>query len=265
MADTTLDQVCAQLATLTEKVEAMSRLEGRRAKPGTIIDTETAAVRPDEEMDWPKVAEYLGHARRRRRGPMAGPAVSRRQRQPHVSDLVSARRNTCCAGRRSGRLHLARTTWRANTKCCRGCTRRSISAPRSYHLVTDESVIGAKFIVVQRRTGVVIRERFPDAMLAHPRLAERASYALIDAMAELHNVDPTRTGSATSVGLTDSSKRQVEGWAARWELAKDKDVPLFYEVHRRLEAAVPSPQRVSVLHNDLKFDNCQFHPRIPIA
>ena len=34
----------------------------------------------------------------------------------------------------------------------------------------------------------------------------------------------------------------------------------FYEVHRRLEASVPAPQRVSILHNDLKFDNCQFQP-----
>ena len=82
-------------------------------------------------------------------------------------------------------------------------------------------------------------------------------------MADLHNVDPHANGLG-DLGRPDGfAKRQVDGWAARWELAKDKDVPLFYEVHRRLEASVPSPQRVSVLHNDLKFDNCQFQPENP--
>ena len=124
-------------------------------------------------------------------------------------------------------------------------------------------MIGSKFIVVQRRTGVVIRDRFPDAMLAHPRLAERASYALIDAMAQLHNVEPAANGLG-ALGRPDGfAKRQVEGWAARWELAKDKDVPQFYEVLGRLGASLPIPQRVSILHNDLKFDNCQFNAADP--
>ena len=93
-------------------------------------------------------------------------------------------------------------------------------APRSYHLCTDESVIGAKFIVVERRTGVVIRDRFPASMLGEPHLAARASYALIDAMAELHNVDPVAHGLADLGKPAGFAQRQVDGWASRWELAK---------------------------------------------
>jgi aminoglycoside phosphotransferase (APT) family kinase protein len=35
------------------------------------------------------------------------------------------------------------------------------------------------------------------------------------------------------------------------------------EVHALLHAARPSPQRASILHNDLKLDNCQFDPGNP--
>ncbi|MFM7119672.1 MAG: phosphotransferase, partial [Gammaproteobacteria bacterium] len=44
---------------------------------------------------------------------------------------------------------------------------------------------------------------------------------------------------------------------------KDVDVPLQDAVHARLAATVPAPQRVSILHNDLKLDNCQFDPETP--
>src|SRR5258705_1825222 len=136
-------------------------------------------------------------------------------------------------------------------------------APKSFHLCTDESVIGAKFIVVERRNGVVIRDRYPTEMLHHDRLAQRTSYALVDAMAQLHNVKPAECDLA-DLGRPDGFvKRHVDGWAQRWELAKDKDVPAFYEVGDRLRAAVPGPQRVSIVHNDLKFDNCQFVPSDP--
>jgi aminoglycoside phosphotransferase (APT) family kinase protein len=110
---------------------------------------------------------------------------------------------------------------------------------------------------------VVIRDRYPDSMLGHEQLAQRTSFALVDAMAQLHNVVPEQCGLA-DLGRPDGSvARQVDGWAQRWELAKDKDVPAFYRIAERLRGALPQPQRVSIVHNDLKFDNCQFDPADP--
>lgn len=136
-------------------------------------------------------------------------------------------------------------------------------APRSYLLCEDESVIGAIFIVVERRTGVVIRDAFPERMLGMPDLARRTSMALIDAIAELHNVDPARCGLADLGRPAGFAERQVAGWYQRWQLARDRDVPLLDAVHERLAATVPAPQRASILHNDLKLDNCQFDPADP--
>ncbi|MFU8814073.1 MAG: phosphotransferase family protein [Pseudomonadales bacterium] len=136
-------------------------------------------------------------------------------------------------------------------------------APRSYHLCEDLAVLGAPFIVVERRVGVVVRDVFPDSMRHHERLASRSSAALVNAMAQLHNVDPASCGLA-DLGKPDGFvARQLGGWKKRWELARDQDHPLMDEIHQRLAAAVPEPQRVSLLHNDLKLDNCQFDPADP--
>src|SRR5262245_25137869 len=198
-------------------------------------DNETADVRPDEVMDWPKVAEYLatrvdgaqGEMRVRQFpggsanltyliafGPPNGSPERPREfvlRRPPLGPVAPGAHDMVREHKVLSRLYAPFPR-----------------APRSYHLCTDESVIGAKFIVVERRTGVVVRDRFPDAMLGEPRLAERASYALIDAMAELHNVGPDAHGLSDLGKPIGFAQRQVDGWASRWELAKDKDVPLFY-------------------------------------
>ena len=136
-------------------------------------------------------------------------------------------------------------------------------APRCFLFCDDQSVIGAPFIVVERRRGVVIRDTFPPQMLHHEHLAARTSYALVDAMAELHRVDPAAVG-LDGLGRPDGfMARQVDGWNRRWALARDVDVPLFSEVHALLQARLPAPQRVSIVHNDLKLDNCQFDAANP--
>ena len=85
----------------------------------------------------------------------------------------------------------------------------------------------------------------------------------MDALGELHNVD------SDAVGLADLGKpdgfveRQVQGWNKRWELAKDRELAGMEEIHARLAARVPAPQRVSIVHNDPKLDNCQFQATDP--
>jgi aminoglycoside phosphotransferase (APT) family kinase protein len=162
-------------------------------------------------MDWPKVADYLASRVDAARGPMqvrqfpGGSAnltylISFGEqeyvlRRPPLGPVAPGAHDMAREHKVLSRLYAAFDR-----------------APRSFHLCTDESVIGAKFIVVERRTGVVIRDHFPEAMLPHPRLAGRTSYALVDAMADLHNVDPQANGLG-DLGRPDGfARRQVEGW-----------------------------------------------------
>lgn len=223
---------------------------------------ETAPVRPDEEMDWQRLAAYLADKVPGAAGPMdvaQFPGGSANLTYlVRFGNLEYVVRRPPLGPVAPGAHDMAR-----EHKVLSRLYRVFDRAPRSFHLCEDETVIGAKFIVVERRTGVVIRDQFPEVMRAHGNLARRTSFALVDAMAELHNVDPA------SCDLTDLGKpagfveRQVAGWYKRWELARDSDVPLIEAVYEGLRAGIPEPQRVSVLHNDLKLDNCQFNPADP--
>ena len=63
-------------------------------------------------------------------------------------------------------------------------------APTVYAFCDDTRVIGAPFIVVERRQGVIVRAEIPASLQAHTNVAERISYALIDAMRDLHALNP---------------------------------------------------------------------------
>jgi aminoglycoside phosphotransferase (APT) family kinase protein len=137
------------------------------------------------------------------------------------------------------------------------------TAPRAFLLCEDEEVVGARFFVMERRTGVVVRSGVPDALRRHPEVERRISFALIDAMADFHDVDYEAAGLADLGKPEGFVERQVAGWKRRWDRAKNVEIPLFDEVHARLERTLPAPGRPSLVHNDLKLDNCQFDPADP--
>ena len=137
------------------------------------------------------------------------------------------------------------------------------TAPRAYLLCEDEAVIGGRFFVMERRTGVVVRTRIPDEMRHHANVARRVSFALVDAMADFHDVDYAKADLADLGKPEGFTERQVAGWKRRFEDAKDAPLPLFDEVHARLAASIPPARGASLVHNDLKLDNCQFDPADP--
>jgi aminoglycoside phosphotransferase (APT) family kinase protein len=137
-------------------------------------------------------------------------------------------------------------------------------APRAYVFCDDPAVLGADFFVMARRRGDVVRGVIPAAMRGHRDVGRRISFALVDAMAELHALDPAACDLADLGKPAGFTARQVSGWKRRWDLAKVDDAPaLMDEVHARLVRGLPAPTRVSIVHNDLKLDNCQFDPADP--
>jgi aminoglycoside phosphotransferase (APT) family kinase protein len=136
-------------------------------------------------------------------------------------------------------------------------------APRCLARCDDPSVIGAPFLVMERRRGVVVRRRFPESLARFPDVERRTAFALIDALADLHRLEPGAIGLG-DLGRPDGfAARQVAGWAKRWEAARDRDIPLFERIHAALERRMPPPAAVSVIHNDPKLDNCMFAPDHP--
>ncbi len=137
-------------------------------------------------------------------------------------------------------------------------------APRAYLFCDDDTVAGADFFVMERRRGEVIRGVIPEAMRRLPNVGKRIGTALVEAIAEFHLLDPEACGLA-DLGRPDGFvQRQVAGWKKRWDLVADPDHDeAMQAAYALLDRAIPAPQRVSFVHNDLKLDNCMFDPADP--
>jgi aminoglycoside phosphotransferase (APT) family kinase protein len=136
-------------------------------------------------------------------------------------------------------------------------------APRAYLFCPDASIVGAIFVVMERRRGLVIRGHVPPEIDRFEDGRRRASFAMIDAIADFHDVDYRAIGLADLGRPEGFAERQVRGWKERWERAKDVELPLFDEVHAWLVAHLPSQPASSLVHNDLKFDNVMLDPENP--
>jgi aminoglycoside phosphotransferase (APT) family kinase protein len=136
-------------------------------------------------------------------------------------------------------------------------------APASPLFCDDRSVIGADFLVVEYRPGVVVWGAVPPEMAHHQDVGRRVGLAVVDALADLHQVDPTLP-AVVSLGRPEGFvARQLAGWTQRWSLVAPADAGVMDDVSRRLAATMPSSQRTAVLHLDPKLDNCQFDPSDP--
>lgn len=133
-------------------------------------------------------------------------------------------------------------------------------APRAFHLCEDEGVMGAVFFVMERRRGAVIRETWPVLLPDDDGFRRRLANNAVDVLADLHLVDYPALGLADLGRPEGFVERQVAGWSDRWRKAREDDVPAMDLLSRRLAAAVPDPQRATLLHNDFKIDNVMAGP-----
>lgn len=131
--------------------------------------------------------------------------------------------------------------------------------PRLY--CEDESIIGAKFYVMDRVQGVILRREKPAGFDASPETVRRICAGLAENLADLHAVD------WQAAGLGDLQRkaggfvrRQVEGWNKRYADAKTEDVPHVEAVFQWCIDRIPEDTGAVLIHNDYKFDNVLLDP-----
>jgi aminoglycoside phosphotransferase (APT) family kinase protein len=139
--------------------------------------------------------------------------------------------------------------------------RRFSLAPQSLLLCEDESVIGAVFIVEERRRGFVIRDDIPDEFAGRPELNRRIGFALVDALADLHRVDPAEIGLDGLGRVEGFLERQLSGWTRRWEASlggqeEARSRAAMAPVLDWLARRRPAERAGALLHNDYRLDNC---------
>jgi aminoglycoside phosphotransferase (APT) family kinase protein len=130
-------------------------------------------------------------------------------------------------------------------------------APRAYVYCDDPAVIGAPFFVMQRRRGTVVRRAIPPEFGggADAAINRRISGVLIDALADLHDVDQRAIGLDTLGKPAGFLRRQIDGWAARYERSTTRALPVVDELVAWLRAAEPPSPPATLLHNDWRLDN----------
>ena len=130
-------------------------------------------------------------------------------------------------------------------------------APRAFLYCDDATVLGAPFFVMERRRGTVVRLTVPPEFGggSDPVANRRLSEALIDALADLHQVDYRALG-LEGLGRPDGFlRRQIDGWAQRYERARTRDVPVVAALVDWLRAEQPPSPPPTLLHNDWRLDN----------
>ena len=128
-------------------------------------------------------------------------------------------------------------------------------APEVFHLCQDSSIIGAVFFVMERRHGIVLRDRVPPELAAFPDYQRRASTGFIDCLVELHSIDIEKHGLISLGKPAGFLERQVHGWFERWTRAKIEENPVMDRVIGWLTERMPVSPAPTLVHNDFKLDN----------
>jgi aminoglycoside phosphotransferase (APT) family kinase protein len=228
---------------------------------------EIAPVRPGEQLDWATLEAWLRPRLDAVLPDVAGPfeVLQFPNGSANLTYLLRVGGHELVLRRPPmGQIAPGAHDMRREFKVLSRLWRRFDRAPRAYLFGDDPAILGTDFFVMERRRGEVVRTALPVSMRGHADVGRRIAFALVEAMAELHALDP-RVCDLGDLGKPDGFiERQLSGWARRWELSRfDESPPEMERLHHRLVASVPSLSRISIVHNDLKLDNCQFDPESP--
>jgi aminoglycoside phosphotransferase (APT) family kinase protein len=129
-------------------------------------------------------------------------------------------------------------------------------APSAPFYCADARVIGAPFLLIEYRDGVVLRDAMPDGMGELNAAALQLAPKMVDVLVQLHSLDPRVLGLQELGRPEGMVARQARNWTRRANDAWDGNMPKgLARIATWLERPAPQPQRTSLLHSDYKLDN----------
>jgi aminoglycoside phosphotransferase (APT) family kinase protein len=224
-----------------------------------LVYSDTAVVRPGEELDAKALAGYLST-----RLPGGASAIDVEQFPKGHSNLVYLVR----AGGREYVLRrppLGPVAPKAHDMAREYRVLQAVhphfaEAPEVFLLCEDPSIIGGPFFLMERRRGIVIRDSAPPELAAIPDYPRLVSEAFIDCLVRLHSIDISQDG-LHSLGRPEGFvERQVRGWAERWTRARTEELPEMDRVVQWLRERLPQSDGATLVHNDYKLDNVMLQP-----
>lgn len=133
-------------------------------------------------------------------------------------------------------------------------------APKPLIYCGDETIIGSEFYLMERRNGLIIRGKSPEALENSPEMQRKVCESFIENLAELHLLDYKKIGLENLGKPEGYAQRQVEGWTKRYFNAKTDE---HFELEKAIEwlnLNIPESHGATLVHNDYKFDNVMLNP-----
>jgi aminoglycoside phosphotransferase (APT) family kinase protein len=130
--------------------------------------------------------------------------------------------------------------------------------PKVYAFCEDESVIGVPFYVMERKKGLVFDGKFPSGFTGTDETCKQISYAVVDTLAELHQIEYKDIGLESFGRPEGFIERQIHGWIKRYERSKTHEIPYFEKLAKWFIDNIPISEGSSIIHNDFKLNNMMF-------
>lgn len=129
-----------------------------------------------------------------------------------------------------------------------------VPTPRVLLACDDTSVIGAPFYLMERLQGIVVRQELP-AYASDTAGKQAISKALVDVLAELHNVDWRAAGLADFGKPEGYLERQLRRWTGQLEKSRQRPLPDLDAVTVWLTEHMPTSGPATIVHGDYRLDN----------
>jgi aminoglycoside phosphotransferase (APT) family kinase protein len=231
--------------------------------PSSALDrSDVAAVRKGEELDVQNLAEYL---RDKLEGAQSGIEVKQfPSGHSNLTYLLAADKHEYVLRRGPlGPVAPKAHDMAREYQVLRAVHPHFPEAPKVFHLCEDPKIIGTIFYIMERRHGIILRDRVPPEIEALPNHARLISEAFLDCLVRLHAVDVQSAGLLALGKPEGFLERQVRGWADRWRRSKTEELQQIEAVIEWLNKSLPVSAPATLVHNDYKLDNVMLSAESP--
>ncbi len=133
-------------------------------------------------------------------------------------------------------------------------------SPEPILLCEDESIIGAKFYLMRRVKGIILRNRVPKELKIEPKTFKALSKSALDQLVHLHQLNIHSSGLDQLGNPQGYVQRQVEGWTKRYENSMTDEIASLNETADWMKKNLPRSSSGAFIHNDFKYDNLVLDP-----
>ncbi len=131
-----------------------------------------------------------------------------------------------------------------------------VPTPRVYGLTrqTDPNGSEVPMLLMEYVDGLVL-DRLSVAEALTPQRRRQIGLSMPKTLAKIHAVDIESVGLDDLASHKPYAQRQLKRWAGQWEQSKTRELPELDDLTRRLVAAAPQQQELTLVHGDFHLRN----------